>query len=104
MLGGGGGGVFQVFARHISGEHDLWHYLYFFAFLKYKRDAIKRQRKARRARDLGHLREDDDGLLRFGHEDDAAAAMSSANGRRSLLRFTHVQREIFKKINSGTEV
>jgi hypothetical protein len=100
--------VFKVFARHISGEHDLWHYLYFFAFLKYKRDAIKRQRKARRARDLGHLRggwEEDDGLLHFGREDNAAAAaMSSANGRRSLLRFTHVQREIFKKINSGTEV
>lgn len=98
-----------MFARHISGEHDLWHYLYFFAFLKYKSHAIKRQRKAlKRAREMGddETRERRRYLSQLSDDqnDSTPSPESREHGWRPSLRFTHVQREIFKKINSGNEV
>jgi len=92
-----------MFARHISLEHDMWHYLYFFAFLKYKYAAIKRQQKARkRWRELNLTSDSSDGEL-FSRQSNQTTTNSNDPNWHHLLRFSHVQREIFKKINSGNE-
>ncbi|KAL6072770.1 MIR domain-containing protein [Balamuthia mandrillaris] len=101
----------EMFHKHTQTEHNFWHYVYFFAFLKQKYHAIKTERKRLkkekqkvwRWRKQHKITKNTGNFYDVNDSDFIDAGLLSYKAHGTHVRFTHIQREIYKKLSSGKE-